>query len=174
MRNVSTLTVTTLLIAASIAVTMSTPTRVRALGNAVALGTTDLEQGSETPKKKVTIVRRVNRATASASLIEKIRSSEVANSMVSIRRRTVRPRTGVSMYLLSNLGFLVIKGGNTTTPKAVEGDLYLNPDGSWTFKGCLCVNKLGQGDDCTIRDASTKTCNQEEMCCGWAEITLGP
>ena len=163
------LAVSVLLLVMSI-YTMPARTDVPATTTTSGLRSQSTPQVTNEGRKKATIVRKVKVATVSAALIEKIRALEIARAMVTIHRRTVRPRVGVSIYSLSNRGFLVIKGGSTATPKAVEGDIYLNPDGSWTFKGCLCLGR--DGDDCTIRDAGSKTCNQEEDCCGWVEITV--
>ena len=125
--------------------------------------------------KTVTVLRRVGQTTAPDSIISQIRSASTASSRVTIQGKTVKPKPGNSLWLLSNQGYLVIgidKPG--LTPHAVEGDFGRNPDGSWYFRGCLCANRLGQGDNCTISSASNQTCNHEEDCCGWVEITLAP
>jgi hypothetical protein len=130
---------------------------------------------STASSKAVTVVRRVNQATAPDSIISHIRSAPTASSRVTIQGKTVKPKPGNSMWLLSNQGYLVIgidKPG--LTPHAVEGDFGRNPDGSWYFRGCLCADRLGQGDNCTINSASNQTCNHEQDCCGWVEITLAP
>ena len=125
--------------------------------------------------KTVTVVRRVSQAAAPDSIINQIRSAQVASSRVTVQGRTVKPKPGNSLWLLSNNGYLVI---GTDKPglvaHAVEGDFGRNLDGTWWFRGCLCANRLGQGDNCTINSAANKTCNNEEDCCGWVEITLAP
>lgn len=151
--------------------------RGRRVGATADSNATTTAQGKQSSggKTSVTVVRRVNQATVSASMINRLRSIPLLRRMVTFRGRTIRPSPGTSIFLLSNRGYLVLETDEPDVDVyASEWVLKKTLWGTWLIQGCWCPRQDGQ-DDCRIGSVSRRDCyseNNAETCCSFAEVEV--